>query len=153
MKKNEFIANELCLSYRRNAKLSVSAFTKVRSSKALERAFRSIWNKDEIDVRESFYALYLNNQLDIVGYYRIGDGGLDAVAVDVRLIMSCALLSHSTKVAIAHNHPSGALFPSDSDKMITKRIATACDIMGVRLLDHIILTDESYYSFTDNGDL
>lgn len=153
MKKNEFIANELCLSYRRNPNLSIPAFTTVNSSLRLEEAFKQIWNMDEIEVRESFYALYLNNQLNVVGYYRIADGGAGAVAVDIKLIIKCALLSNSTRIAIAHNHPSGTLYPSNADKVITRRIATACDIMDLQLLDHIILTDCDYHSFRDNGDL
>ena len=153
MKKNEFIANELCLSYRRNPKLSVSAFTKIRSSDALEETFRQIWNIDEIDVRESFYAIYLNNQLNVVGYYRIADGGADAVWVDIKLIIKCALLSNATKVAVAHNHPSGTTKPSEADKLITKRIETACDLLDLQLLDHIILTYSDYHSFRDSGDL
>lgn len=153
MKKNEFIANELCLSYRRNPKLPVSAFNKIKNSRCLEETFRQVWNIDEIEVRESFYALYMTNQLNVVGYYRIADGGIDAVAVDTKLIIKCALLSNATRIAIAHNHPSGTLYPSNADKVITRRIASACDIMDLKLLDHIILTDCDYYSFKDNGDL
>ncbi|VTR41245.1 JAB domain-containing protein [Sphingobacterium thalpophilum] len=153
MKKNEFIANELCLSYRRNPELSVSDFTEIHSSSDLEVAFRQVWNIDEIEVRESFYALYLDNKLDVVGYYRIADGGIDAVAVDIKLIIKCALLSNATAVAVAHNHPSGILRPSNADKAVTTRLQTACAIMDLRLLDHIILTDCDYYSFKDRGDI
>lgn len=80
--KNEFIANELCLSYRRNDKLTKIFFKDIRNSENLERAFREIWNINEIDIRESFYAIYLNHSLDVVGYYRVGDGGIDSVAID-----------------------------------------------------------------------
>lgn len=151
--KNKFIAHELRLSYHKNEKLSLSDFTAVNSSKRMNLAFRNIWNMEEIEVRESFYAIYLNSKLDVVGYQKIADGGLDMVMVDIRLLMSNALLSNCTRIAVAHNHPSGNLNPSSADKQLTSKIASAGFILDIQLVDHIILTNDGYYSFRDKGEL
>lgn len=151
--KNKFIAHELRLSYHKNDNLSLPDFTTVNSSKRMNMAFRKIWNNEEISIRESFYAIYLNTKLDVVGYQKIADGGLDMVLVDIRLLMSNALLSNSTRIAVAHNHPSGSLSPSQADKQLTIKIANACRLLDIQFVDHIILTDIAYYSFKDSGDL
>lgn len=81
MKKN-FIANELKLSYHRNPKLSAENFKCINNSRLMDRTFRMIWDMDEFEIRESFYALYFNTKLDVVAYRKIADGGLDVVMID-----------------------------------------------------------------------
>lgn len=151
--KNQFIANELRLTYHKNELLDPSHFKNVNSSDRLCQAFREIWNKDEIEIRESCYAIYFNSRLNAIGYTKIADGGLDNVLVDIRLLISPALLCNAQIIAIAHNHPSGQLKPSQADNMLTSKILNACQLMQLGLIDHIILTTENYYSFADNGDL
>lgn len=151
MKKN-FIANELKLSYHKNAKLSIDDFKCINNSKLMYRTFRRIWDLDELEIRESFYALYFNTKLDVIGCRKIADGGLDAVMVDMRLIMSSALLCNATRIAVAHNHPSGTLRPSAADRTLTNKIIEAGKVLDIQLLDHIILISENYYSFKDEGE-
>lgn len=151
MKKN-FIANELKLSYHRNQKLSIDDFKCINNSKLMDRTFRMIWDLEEFEIRESFYALYFNTKLDVVGYRKIADGGLDAVMVDMRLIMSSALLCNATRIAVAHNHPSGTLSPSAADRSLTNKIIEAGKVLDIQLLDHIVMTANSYYSFRDEGE-
>lgn len=151
--KNQFIVNEIRLTYHKNELLDFSHFKSVNSSHKLCKAFRQIWNIDEIEIRESFYAIYLNSRLNAVGYRKISDGGIDAVVVDMRLLISPALLSNAKFIAVAHNHPTGLLIASQSDKMLTKQINQACELMQMKLIDHIILTDKSYYSFADAGEV
>ena len=112
-----------------------------------------IWDMDEFEIRESFYALYFNTKLDVVAYRKIADGGLDAVMVDMRLIMSSALLCNATRIAVAHNHPSGTRRPSSADRTLTNKIIEAGKVLDIQLLDHIVLTADSYYSFRDEGEL
>jgi DNA repair protein RadC len=71
--------------------------------------------------------------------------------IDQRILFEGALLAHSTAIILSHNHPSGQLFPSESDKAATNNIKAACKIMNFQLLDHIILTESGYYSFADEG--
>jgi len=151
--KSNFIAHELRVSYHKNANLSLKDFTRINCSALMNNVFRLIWNQDEIEVRESFYAIFLNSKLDVVGYKKIADGGLDAVLVDIRHLMSTALLCNAVRMAVAHNHPSGNLNPSQPDRMLTKKIVDASNILNIQLLDHIILTENTYYSFRDEGEL
>ena len=151
MKKN-FIANELKLSYHRNVKFSNEDFKSINNSKLMDRTFRMIWDLEEFEIRESFYALYFNTKLDVIGYRKIADGGLDSIMVDMRLIMSSALLCNATRIAVAHNHPSGAMKPSTADRSLTNKIIEAGKVLDIQLLDHIVLTADSYYSFRDEGE-
>lgn len=148
MKKN-FIANELKISYIRNAKFSIEDFRCINNSKLMNRTFRIIWDMEKFEFRESFYDLYFNTKLDVVGYRKIADGGIDAVMVEMRLIMSSALLCNATRIAVAHNHPSGTLGPSSADRSLTNKIIEAGKVLDFQLLDHIVLTTESYYTFRD----
>ncbi|WP_132777562.1 JAB domain-containing protein [Sphingobacterium alimentarium] len=70
-------------------------------------------------IREGYYALYFNTKLDVVGCRKIADGGLDTVMVDMRLIISSALVCNSTRIAVAHNNPSGTLRPSTADRPLS----------------------------------
>jgi len=68
------------------------------------------------------------------------------------MIISSALLSNVTRIAVAHNHPSGTLRPSGADRALTNKIMEAGKVLDIQLLDHIILTSDSYYSFRDEGE-
>ena len=87
----------------------------------------------------------------ILGYERIGEGGITGVVADVRLIFSGALLSGATSIIITHNHPSGNLKASTQDIGITRRIVEIGRLMEIPMLDHIITTEDSYLSFADEG--
>lgn len=119
----------------------------------MEEVFRIIWDTDEMEVRESFYAIFFNSKLDVVGYRKIADEGIDAVYVDIRLIMSSALLCNAIRIGVAHNHPSGTLNPSQADRQITRKLIEAGNILDIQVLDHLILTVQTYYSFRDEGDI
>lgn len=118
-----------------------------------ERYLRTLWDKDTIDLREEFVLLCLNGMHEVLGWVRLHTGGLNHSPVDVRLVIAVALLTASTAVVVAHNHPSGGLRPSAEDVAVTRRIAEAAGLMGIRLLDHLILTRDGYYSFADAGTL
>jgi len=146
-------ANELGLTYRKTIALDNPEFQKLNSSAKVAGFLRQIWDKEDLLVRESFYLLCFSSGLDLIGFFKIADGGIDAVNVDRRLIFSAALLCRSVSVIVAHNHPSGTRSPSSADRAITKLIDDAGKLMGIKLNDHIILTENSYYSFRDEGDL
>jgi DNA repair protein radc len=101
---------------------------------------------------ESFMVIYLNNNNHIQAIDTISEGGMTATLVDVRIVLRKALeLKNVTKMIVAHNHPSGNLNPSEADKQLTKKLSDAAKIMDINLLDHIIVTQTSYYSFADEG--
>lgn len=105
---------------------------------------------------EEFWAIYLNQRNKVTYYQRIASGGLTQTTVDLRIIFKTALENKAVALAVAHNHPSGKLFPSNPDKELTQKIASAGEILSIKLIDHIIvgindLGKPDYYSFTENG--
>ncbi|WP_306551061.1 JAB domain-containing protein [Daejeonella sp.] len=81
----------------------------------------------------------------------LSKGGITGTIADVRLILSVALKTLASGLILAHNHPSGNLKPSEADKQITSKIRQAAKLLDIELLDHIIISSEGYYSFTDDG--
>ncbi len=86
-----------------------------------------------------------------MGSYQLSKGGITGTIADVRLILSVALKSLATGLILAHNHPSGNLKPSEADKQITSKIRQAAKLLDIELMDHIIISNEGYYSFMDEG--
>jgi len=95
--------------------------------------------------------LYLNQANEVLGIKRISECGISSTLVDVRIVMQAALLCNASGIIVAHNHPSGNLKPSTADIKMTEQIKEASKIMSMALLDHIILTSDTYYSFADDG--
>lgn len=111
-----------------------------------------VYDEETIGYKETFKVLLLNNANKIIGYTTISEGGLTSTIVDVRVIMQTALVSNASSIILTHNHPSGNTHPSCQDDNLTKKIKAACEIMDIRLLDHIIVTPyDSYYSYCDEG--
>ncbi|GET26944.1 DNA repair protein RadC [Prolixibacter sp. NT017] len=100
---------------------------------------------------EEFWLILLNRHNKIIHYERISQGGLTGTVIDVRLILKKALEKLATSIIIAHNHPSGNLLASESDRKITKQMKEAAKLMEIPLLDHLIITQNGYYSFADDG--
>lgn len=115
---------------------------------------KRVYDEETIGYRETFKVLLLNNSNKIIGYTTISEGGLTSTIVDVRMILQTALVSNATSIILTHNHPSGNPRPSVHDDNLTKKIKSACELMDIRLLDHIIVTPyDSFYSYCDDGRL
>jgi len=125
---------------------------KVSSSKDVNDFIRTIYPV-EINIRESMLAVFLNNSNRTLGYSIASIGGITACLVDIRLVLRDALLTQSTSIILVHNHPSGSLKPSQADLAITEKIKKAAAHMDIKLLDHIIITEDDFYSFVDSGKL
>ncbi len=106
----------------------------------------------DLDVEE-FHILLMNQHFKLIREVRISHGGITETAVDIRVIMREAILNNTTVLAACHNHPSGNTHPSRQDDQLTERIRKACDIMRIYFLDHVIITDGSYYSYREQGKL
>jgi DNA repair protein RadC len=100
---------------------------------------------------EEFWVLFLNNSNKVISKSQLSKGGISGTIVDVRLVFKLALEAGATALILCHNHPSGALHPSDADKQITKKLKLAGDSLDVKVLDHLIITETKYYSFADEG--
>lgn len=121
---------------------------KVTSSKDVSNVMQPIIGDLE---HEEFWVLFLNNSNKIVDKSQISKGGLTATIVDIRLVFKRALELASVGIIICHNHPSGKLEPSNADKQLTNRIKEAGVTLDIKLLDHLIITEKSYFSFADEG--
>ena len=100
---------------------------------------------------EEFWVLLLNQASRVIDKVRISRGGIDQTSADVRSILREALLQRATQIALIHNHPSGNSQPSTNDRQLTQLILKGAQTMNIRLIDHVIVTDGRYYSFTDEG--
>jgi len=100
---------------------------------------------------EEFWALFLNHSNRIIDRYRISQGGVTETIVDGKIIYKEAITRLASFVILCHNHPSGNCLPSSHDNTITLRIKKGLEQLEMHLLDHVILTGGSYYSFADEG--
>lgn len=111
------------------------------------------WNSDTIEFFEQFKILLLNQSNKVLGIYEVSSGGISGTVVDLRMIFAAALKANAVSLIMVHNHPSGQTRPSEADKQITRKVKEAGSILDIKLLDHLIITPESYYSFADEGAL
>ncbi|MDG1791288.1 MAG: DNA repair protein RadC [Flavobacteriaceae bacterium] len=98
---------------------------------------------------EEFWVIYLNSSNKVLMKSFLSKGGITSTSVDLRLILKSALQIGAVGLVLAHNHPSGALRPSGADKNITKKIKQAAEILDIKVVDHLIITENSYFSFAD----
>jgi DNA repair protein RadC len=102
-------------------------------------------------LHEEFWILYLNNANKIIEKLPISKGGITGTLVDVRVTLKKALELGATSLILAHNHPSGNLNPSEADKQLTNKLKIAAESIDIKVLDHLIVTEKSYFSFADEG--
>ena len=106
----------------------------------------------DLDVEEA-WVLLLNQGFRLIKPVRLSHGGISETAVDIRLIMKEAIVNNATVIALCHNHPSNNLFPSRNDDNLTRNVKKACETMRIHFLDHVIVTDGAYYSYSEKGKL
>lgn len=100
---------------------------------------------------EEFWTIYLNNSNKILQTTQLSKGGITGTIVDIRLALKKALELGAVAIILSHNHPSGTLKPSEADIALTKKISTACQTLDIKVLDHVIITEKSYFSFADQN--
>ena len=106
---------------------------------------------DEIEIYESFFILLLNRSNTCIGYAKISQGGCFGTVIDVKMIAKYVIDSFAQSVILAHNHPSGNTTPSNEDRLQTEKIRNALRLFDCKVVDHLILTQDQYYSFADEG--
>jgi DNA repair protein RadC len=111
------------------------------------------WNPDTIDMQEELKLILMNKANHVIGIYELSKGGVSFSIVDIKLLMSVALKCLASGVALIHNHPSGAMIASEADIRITQKVKSACELLEIALLDHLIISKDEYYSFADSGKL
>lgn len=141
------IAAALELGRRRRAEDAIE-LKKITSSKAVFDIMQPIIGELP---HEEFWVLYLNNSNKVIYKAQLSKGGITGTVVDIRLIFKMAFEHNATGLLLSHNHPSGKLMASEADLKITKRIKEAGQTLEIQVLDHIIITENGYLSFQDEG--
>ena len=138
--------NEIQVSYQtdNNEKQTI-----VNSNTAF-KIFLDFWNMSTIEFLEEFNVMYLNHANKVLGLYNLSKGGINQCTVDIRHIYSIALKVNASAIIVAHNHPSGNLKSSAEDRKITAQIASAGEILNIKLLDHLIITKDDYFSLEES---
>jgi DNA repair protein RadC len=143
---------EVQLSYK--SKIKPCDRHKITNSDDAFKIFLENWDKDSIEYVKEFKILLLNRANMVLGIANISKGGIFGTVTDVRIILQYAIKTCACGLILCHNHPSGNIEPSNSDRAITRKVKESCSLMDVQLLDHIIITvDGMRHSFADNGDL
>jgi DNA repair protein RadC len=141
------IAAALELGRRRRSEEALE-WDKITSSKAVFNIMQPIIGEL---LHEEFWVLFLNNSNKVIHKAQLSKGGITGTIVDTRIIFKTALEYNAISLILTHNHPSGKLLASDSDKDITRKLQLAGKQMEIMILDHVIITESSYYSFADEG--
>ena len=123
---------------------------KVNSSKIASEYCRQFFH-DDLTIYESFFILLLNRANNTIGYVKISQGGVVGTVVDTSMVAKYAIESLASGVILCHNHPSGNANPSQQDIDLTRKIKQGLALFDIAVLDHIILTEDNYYSFGDEG--
>ena len=142
--------SEITLEMRVNETHIEVASDQIKSPETAKSIFQALaGNKD----REHFYSLMLDTKNQVKGYHCVSMGSLNAAIVHPREVFKAAILANAASVILCHNHPSGNVIPSREDKEITERLVEVGEILGIKVLDHIVVSYNDYYSFKANGDM
>ncbi|MBE9576509.1 RadC family protein [Flavobacterium proteolyticum] len=141
------IAAALELGRRRRAEDAIE-LEKITSSKAVFDIMQPIIGELP---HEEFWVLYLNNSNKVIYKAQLSKGGITGTVVDIRLIFKIGFEQNATGIILTHNHPSGKLMASEADLKITKRIKEAGQTLEIQVLDHLIIIENGYLSFQDEG--
>lgn len=140
---------EIKISYR--SKVKASERPKITSSTDCYSILFQSWDTDRIELVEQFKVMLLNRANKVLGILELSTGGIAGTLADPKLIFAAALKACASAIILCHNHPSGNLKPSAADLQLTKKVKEGGSLLDIAVLDHIILTSESYYSLADEG--
>jgi DNA repair protein RadC len=135
---------------KRRNESEVLAKEKIGNSRDAFEIFQSVMGDQPY---ESFWIILLNKANKVIRKCNISEGGVSGTVVDPKKIFKIALDQHASSIILGHNHPSGNIQPSEADQKITKKIRDAGFMLDVAVLDHLIIGDDKYYSFADEGTL
>jgi DNA repair protein RadC len=145
----QFQVAEIQLSYKSHVKPSDRP--KITGSNDAYQVLKISWDDSRIELLEQFKVLFTNRANKVLGIFEVSTGGIAGTVADPKIIFVAALKAGATGMILSHNHPSGNLSPSQADIDLTRKLKEGGKLLEVAVLDHIILTSESYYSFADEG--
>lgn len=141
-----FLLNEVCLTYKKKAKIT-NETPIISSPEDAYAIFMKYW-EDDLNLLERAKALFLDTKNRVIGITSLSAGGINGTVIDTRILFSTALQALATAVIIAHNHPSGDVKPSDTDKSLTDCLEKCGKLLDIQVVDHLVLSDECFYSFS-----
>jgi len=144
-----FQVSEIQVSYR--PKFKASERPRVSTSEEVYSILINNWDLNIIELQEQFKIILLNRANRVIGIYEVSTGGMSGTLADPKLIFSAALKSCASGIILSHNHPSGNLIPSNADIALTRKLKTAGSFLDIDVHDHLIITNDGYYSFADEG--
>ncbi|WP_411898181.1 JAB domain-containing protein [Elizabethkingia occulta] len=142
--KDNYIVPEIKVSYK-PAKHPVT----INGSRMANEIFQQVWDRSLLHIQEQFYVLFLNQANEVLCWRLIGTGNGKSCIVDKKLLGAIVCKTLTQNVILAHNHPSGDLKPSKTDKRLTWDIQAMLRLFEVKVLDHLIITEDDYFSFVD----
>ena len=140
---------EIELTYK--SKVKPSLRPKITSSRDVYAILIENWDENKIEFVEQFKVLLTNRGQKVFGIVEISTGGVSGTVANPKVIFAAAIKAGASGLILAHNHPSGSFQPSQADINLTKKIKEGGRILEVQLLDHLVITTEGYYSFSDEG--
>jgi len=147
MVQEQFKVAEVEVSYKRDYRIQERP--QINCSNDAYRIFLQQWKLGNIDYLEEFKVLLLNINNRVLGLVDISVGGVSGTLADPKIIFSVALRTNSSKVILAHNHPSGNTKPSNADINLTHKLKEGGKLLEIDVCDHLIITPDAYYSFAD----
>jgi DNA repair protein RadC len=143
------LVEEIQLVYK--SKIKASQRPQISCSGDAYELLLKIWEEGKLEFVEQFKVLLLNRANKVLSLFEVSSGGVTGTVADPKVIFTAALKRNACAMILAHNHPSGNLKPSKADEELTRKIKNAGAFLDIKVLDHLIVSNEGYYSFADEG--
>ncbi len=149
MVQEQFKVAEVQVSYKPDYNINDSP--KITSSQETYCLLKQQWDIGRIAFLEEFKVILLNRSNHVLGIVDISMGGVSGTYIDQKVVFAVALKGNASGILLTHNHPSGSVRPSEADIKLTRRLVECGKLLDINVWDHIILSEDSYYSFADDG--
>jgi DNA repair protein RadC len=149
--KNKWFLGEVSVGYKRTDLDDTLVKTQIRNSNSAANFFRSIFPEEVMEHHEEMWIGYLNNTNRPIGFMQLSKGNTNSTVVGIKELVQGAVMCNASAVVMMHNHPSGNKKPSDADISLTNRVMKGLELFDIKLVDHIILTLDSYTSMAEEG--
>lgn len=143
------VGGKLTLRYKTNGEKKV----KITCSQDAYSVLKNLYCPDTVEYQETAVVLFLNRINNTIGWMKVSTGGQAGTVIDGKIVFAAALQCGASGIILSHNHPSGETKPSNSDIHLTKCLVEIGKYMDLQVLDHLIITFTTYYSFADEGKL
>jgi len=149
--RNKWFLGEVSVGYKRTDLDDTLVKTQIRNSDSAATFFRGIFPEEVMEHHEEMWVGYLNNANRPIGFMQLSKGNTNSTVVGIKALVQGAVMCNSSAVVMMHNHPSGNKTPSEADISLTKRVRQGLELFDIKLVDHIVLTMDSYTSMAEEG--